>query len=124
MEAIINAVIQFLGRDTFVSVVLFVAVNIRAGKPEKIPIVQGFSLSFTPFFIVLCILYIFEYALSLFGLAMPTKIVASVGGLFGFLGNSWLIGLAKNGKLIEEGGALESIAALVKAVVNFFKKTE
>lgn len=116
-----NAVIDFLGRDTFIILILFVAVNIRAGKPEKIPVVQGLVLAFTPFFVVLCLLYIFEYALSLFGIEITAKAIAAAGGIGGYLGNSWLAGLTKNGKQIEEDGAVETIASLAKSVIKFKK---
>ncbi|GAB4023308.1 hypothetical protein GCM10028808_73350 [Spirosoma migulaei] len=118
-----DAVIEFLGRDTFVILVLFIAVNIRAGKPEKVPVFHGFALAFPPFFIVLCILYIFEWVLGWFSLVIPALPLASVGGLFGFLGNSWIAGLTKNGKTIEEEGALGAFASLVKSILTFKKTT-
>ena len=117
-------IIEFLGRDTFVILILFVAVNIRAGKPEKIPVVQGLVMAFTPFFVVLCLLYLFEWGLGLFGLVIPARALGAMGGVGGYLGNSWLIGLAKNGKRIEEEGAVESLTSFTKAVINFSKKTE
>ncbi|UHG93284.1 hypothetical protein [Spirosoma oryzicola] len=119
-----DKLIDFLGRDTFIIAVLFIAVNIRAGKPEKVPILDGLTLSFTPFFVVLCLLYLFEFGLGLFGLELPAKVLGATAGVFGYLGNSWLVGLAKNGERIEEGGSLEALAGLIKSVINFFKKTD
>lgn len=118
-----DAVIDFVGRDTFILLAVFIGANIRAGKPEKVPVMDGLILAFTPFFVVLCLLFIFEWLLSGFGLEVPAKVMGATGGIFGFLGNSWLIGLAKNGKVIEEGGALEALANLTKSTVNF-KKTK
>lgn len=116
-----DKLIDFLGRDTFIIAVLFIAVNIRAGKPEKVPAIDGLISAFTPFFVVICILYLVEWGFSWFGLIIPALPLAAMGGLGGYLGNSWVLGLQKDGKGIEEKGALSAMGSLIKSVTNFKK---
>ncbi|GAB3550130.1 hypothetical protein [Spirosoma fluminis] len=118
MEDIINVV----GIDTFVALAVYVGTIIRAGKGEKVDVLHGLISSFAPFFVVMCIIYIVEYALSWFGIVPPAKPLGALGGLFGYLSNSWLIGLSKDGKQIEEGGAAASVVTFIKSVLTLKKQ--
>ncbi|UFH52538.1 hypothetical protein [Spirosoma sp. KNUC1025] len=117
-----DALIDFLGRDTFMALVVFVGCVVRASQGEKVPVVQGLISAFTPFFVIVCLLYLLEWGVGQFGLALPPKVFGALGGLFGYLANSWLAGLQKDGAAIAENGAASSLIAIAKSIVNF-KKT-
>ncbi|QMW05355.1 hypothetical protein [Spirosoma foliorum] len=115
-------IIEFIGRDTFVILALFIGVNLRAGKPEKEPIFQSLVLAITPFFVLFCLLYIFEWLLGLVGLELPTKVMGAMGGVAGYMANSWLAGLAKDGKTIEKDGASAVVLNIIRKITNLTKK--
>lgn len=115
--------IEYIGRDTFFAVVVYIGVTCRSGKGEKVNVVHGLFASFVPFFPIMCLLIIFEYLTSLVGLVIPAKPLGAIGGIFGFLSNSWIIGLDKDGKYIEEHGAVKGIQNLVKEMLTFKKQS-
>jgi xanthosine utilization system XapX-like protein len=117
-----DKLIEFLGRDTLLAIVIFIGCVIRAGQGEKVPALQGLVSAFTPFFVVYCLVVLFEWALSLLTLQMPAVPLIALGGLFAFLGNSWIIGLIRDGKSIEEKGAVESLLHLAKSIFNLKKQ--
>lgn len=114
--------IDFLGLDALLAIVVFTGSVIRAGQGEKVPALPGLVSAFTPFFVVMCLLWLLEWFCSWFSLSVPAKPMLAFGGLFAYLGNSWILGLIRNGKSIEEHGALQSLLSLVKTIVTF-KKT-
>lgn len=114
--------IELLGRDTFLAIFVYVGSVLRAGKGDKVPVVEGLIAAFVPFFVIVCLIWLFEFGLGMFGLVLSAKVLGAAGGIGGFLGNSWIAGLIKNGKNIEENGAVETLVALIKSIVNLRKQ--
>lgn len=117
-----DALIEFAGLDTLLAIIVFVGSVIRAGQGEKVPALQGLISAFTPFFVVMCLIWLMQWLAGLVSLVIEPKALIAFGGLFAFLGNSWIIGLIRNGKAIEEGGALEGVISLLKSIITFKKQ--
>jgi len=112
-------IIAFLGGpDGFVAFITLLGSAFRSRNGERVPVVQGLLSTLVSFFVVLMIIWLLEYAVGLSGRMLPPKPLAGLGGLFGFLGNYWIAGLQRNGRLIARGGAAESLLKIIKTVTN------
>lgn len=103
------------------AILVFTGSVLRGGRGKKIPVLDGLVAAFVPFFVIMCLMWILEYSVGVFGVILPAKPFGAIGGIGGYLGNYWISALQRNGRSIAKQGALQSLLEVIKGIVNLKK---